>query len=93
MTVLGKLLAKPPAVPEQAARKVSRLNFAVNNDGDYYPRLTSSFTAATKTPLEKGERRQLLVHHPSAESLDDVRLQQRQGLGRAGLRHRAPSTR
>jgi hypothetical protein len=36
------------------AQKASsvRINYAVNNDGDYYPRLSASFTAA-KTALSK----------------------------------------
>ncbi len=48
---LGKITAKLPAVPRQAAKPV-RLNYAVNNDGDYFPRLAASFTNS-KTPLNK----------------------------------------
>ncbi len=48
---LGKIMAKLPT-PAQPGRKITRLNYAVNNDGDYYPRLTASFTAP-KTSLDK----------------------------------------
>jgi hypothetical protein len=48
---LGKLTAKLPNVPRQTAKPV-RLNYAVNNDGDYFPRLAASFTNP-KTPLNK----------------------------------------
>jgi hypothetical protein len=47
---LGKLALKIKAVPEAA--KPLRFNYAVNNDGDYFPRLTASFTNP-KTPLNK----------------------------------------
>jgi len=49
---LGKLTAKLPRLPSVKANKPPvRLNYAVNNDGDYYPRLTASFTDP-KTSLE-----------------------------------------
>ncbi|HYE18767.1 MAG TPA: discoidin domain-containing protein [Tepidisphaeraceae bacterium] len=48
---LGKLTAKlPPAAAAPA--KPARMNFAVNNDGDYFPRLAASFVAP-KTSLSK----------------------------------------
>jgi len=50
-STLGKLVAKLPAAPKKAPIRPTRLNFAVNNDGDYYPRLTASFTDP-KTSLE-----------------------------------------
>ena len=46
---LGKLRIKlPPAAaqPEPAAVGSARINYAVNNDGDYFPRLDASFTGA-----------------------------------------------
>lgn len=49
---LGKISVRLPSLPEKAQRKTTRLNYAVNNDGDYYPRLTASFTAP-KTALDK----------------------------------------
>ncbi|MEZ0264037.1 MAG: discoidin domain-containing protein [Phycisphaerae bacterium] len=48
---LGKLTVKLPAAPPAPA-KPARMNFAVNNDGDYFPRLAASFTAP-KTSLAK----------------------------------------
>ncbi len=48
---LGKLIAKLSALPQQNANMV-RINYAVNNDGDYFSRLTASFTGP-KTPLNK----------------------------------------
>jgi hypothetical protein len=49
---IGKLTAKLPAtVTKKANLAAMRLNYAVNNDGDYYPRLTASFTDP-KTALE-----------------------------------------
>jgi hypothetical protein len=48
---LGKIVAKLPearqaASPSSGANSlVRRINYAVNNDGDYYPRLAASFTA------------------------------------------------
>jgi hypothetical protein len=49
---LGKLIAKLPAstTVKNALATATRLNYAVNNDGDYFPRLTASFTAP-KTSL------------------------------------------
>jgi hypothetical protein len=51
---LGKVLAKLPAIQERepVARRAPVINFAVNNDGDYFPRLTASFTDL-KTELNK----------------------------------------
>lgn len=47
---LGKISAKlPAAAPAKAPVQV---NYAVNNDGDYFPQLTASFTAE-KTSLSK----------------------------------------
>ena len=48
---LGKLVVKLPVAPKKISAKSTRLNYAVNNDGDYYPRLTASFTDP-KTSLE-----------------------------------------
>ena len=48
---LGKLTAKLSTLPQKNANIV-RLNYAVNNDGDYFPRLTASFTGP-KSPLNK----------------------------------------
>jgi hypothetical protein len=49
---LGRLEAKlPPAPPVPAAAPVA-VNYAVNNDGRYFPRLSASFTAE-KTSLAK----------------------------------------
>ena len=49
---IGKLTAKlPAAVTKKVNLAAVRLNYAVNNDGDYYPRLTASFTDP-KTSLE-----------------------------------------
>jgi hypothetical protein len=43
---LGKLRATLLPAPRQAAnvQSATRVNYAVNNDGDYYPRLSASFT-------------------------------------------------
>jgi len=49
---LGKLTAKLSGLPSvKASKPPVRLNYAVNNDGDYYPRLSASFTDP-KTSLE-----------------------------------------
>ena len=51
--VLGKLILKLPAVDATKAKADTvRTNYAVNNDGDYYPRLSASFVAA-KSALSK----------------------------------------
>jgi hypothetical protein len=42
---LGKLVAKLPAAERQPSPP-ARINYAVNNDGDYFPRLTASFVAS-----------------------------------------------
>lgn len=50
---LGKMSAKlPTAPPPGPGAQGLRLNYAVNNDADYYPRYTSSFTDP-KTSLDK----------------------------------------
>jgi len=51
---LGRLSAKlpPPPVATPAKPAPARMNFAVNNDGDYFPRLTASY-AAPKNSLSK----------------------------------------
>ena len=50
---IGKLTAKlPGAAVKKANLAAVRLNYAVNNDADYYPRYTSSFTDP-KTSLDK----------------------------------------
>jgi hypothetical protein len=48
---LGALQAKLPPSPPLSARKPS-VNYLVNNDGDYFPRLTASFSHE-RSPLEK----------------------------------------
>lgn len=48
---LAPLTVKLPRLAKRAALAPVRLNYAVNNDGDYYPRLTASFTDP-KTSLE-----------------------------------------
>ena len=52
MKTLGKIIAKMPVALEQPPRRAPRLNYAVNNDGDYFPRFTASFTSP-KTSLAK----------------------------------------
>jgi hypothetical protein len=47
---LGKLMAKLPALKVQPEAPKPLRNYAVNNDGDYYPRLNASFTDP-RTPL------------------------------------------
>ena len=43
---LGKISVKlPPVLPSRVDRVAAR-NYAINNDGDYYPRLTASYTGA-----------------------------------------------
>jgi hypothetical protein len=51
---LGRVLAKLPFPPASSVAKPepSRMNFAVNNDSTYFPRVTASFTHP-KTPLHK----------------------------------------
>ncbi|MEP6757019.1 MAG: glycosyl hydrolase family 65 protein [Chthonomonadales bacterium] len=49
---LGKLTFKLLALRPTARALSPRLNYAVNNDGDYYPRITASFTDP-KTSLDK----------------------------------------
>ncbi len=46
---LGRLTAElPPAKP--APPRPTEVNFAVNNDGDYFPRVTASYTAPGTSP-------------------------------------------
>lgn len=48
---LGRLTAKLPPLPA-AERKIPPANFLVNNDGDYFPQVTASFTGE-RTSLAK----------------------------------------
>ena len=51
LNALGKIMAKLPVAPAAASGKsAARVNYAVNNDGDYFPQLTASF-ANSRTPL------------------------------------------
>jgi hypothetical protein len=61
---LGPMTLKlPPARPVEVPA-LTRVNYAVNNDGQYYPRLTASFTAAN-TPLVKANDGNYWYHlHP-----------------------------
>jgi len=52
LNTLGKITVKLPLAAAPAKATPAKMNFAVNNDGDYYPRLTASFTAP-KTSLDK----------------------------------------
>ncbi len=52
LPTLGKLSVKLPAAVEEKQPAVVRMNYAVNNDGDYFPRFTASFVAS-KTSLAK----------------------------------------
>lgn len=47
---LGKLTAKLPTLKTMQIVSNQHRNYAVNNDGDYYPRITASFTDP-RTPL------------------------------------------
>ncbi len=49
---LGRLTAKLPAAPAAPEKKVTRVNYVVNNDGDYYPKVKASFTSE-RTSLAK----------------------------------------
>lgn len=55
---LAKVLAKLPVQthPTSKPHNIVRINFAVNNDGEYYPRLTSSFSGnnATLSVIQDG---------------------------------------
>ena len=42
---LGKLSVKLPVATQNPAPATVRMNYAVNNDGDYFPRLSASFVA------------------------------------------------
>ncbi len=42
---LQKLTAQLPPIVEPSKPAAARMNFAVNNDGDYFPRLSASFVA------------------------------------------------
>jgi hypothetical protein len=55
LNTLGRILARLPAAtesPNRAPQGAVRLNYVVNNDGDYYPQLAASFTGP-RTPLTK----------------------------------------
>jgi hypothetical protein len=52
MATLPQAKAPPPDATSRAGEGMVRMNYAVNNDGDYFPRLTASFVA-TKTSLAK----------------------------------------
>jgi hypothetical protein len=47
---LGRLTAKLPAVESKPAPKKVAVNYAVNNDGRYYPRVTASYVASGTSP-------------------------------------------
>ncbi len=49
---LGKLEARLPAAPAKAAAGGVRFNYAVNNDGHYFPRYTATFTGE-KSSVDK----------------------------------------
>ncbi len=49
---LGRIQTRLPAATNSPPAAIPRLNYAVNNDGDYFPRITASFTAA-RTSLSK----------------------------------------
>jgi hypothetical protein len=50
---LGKLTAQLPARPPAAAPSATTLvNFAVNNDGDYFPRISASHTGERTSPTK-----------------------------------------
>ena len=42
---LGKLSVKLPVATQNPAPATVRMNYAINNDGDYFPRLSASFVA------------------------------------------------
>ncbi len=42
---LGKLFVKLPVATQNPAPATVRMNYAINNDGDYFPRLSASFVA------------------------------------------------
>jgi hypothetical protein len=52
LNTLGKILVRLPPTSEGAPQKSARFNYAVNNDGDYFPRVTASFVDS-KTPLSR----------------------------------------
>jgi hypothetical protein len=49
---LGRLTAELPPKPSGPAMKATAVNFAVNNDGDYFPRVTASFTVPGTSPAK-----------------------------------------
>ena len=49
---LGPLSAKLPAAPKPAKPAVPPVNFAVNNDGTYYPRVTASYSHPRTPPAK-----------------------------------------
>jgi hypothetical protein len=48
---LGKLIAKLPARTEPRVKRTTEMNFAVNNEGRYYPQAVASF-ANPRTPVQ-----------------------------------------
>jgi hypothetical protein len=49
---LGELTAKLPAVVATPQAAMTAVNFAVNNDGTYFPRVSASFSARGTTPAK-----------------------------------------
>ena len=47
---LERLTAELPAITPSRETEMTTVNFAVNNDGHYYPRITASFTAPGTSP-------------------------------------------
>ncbi|HET6575424.1 MAG TPA: discoidin domain-containing protein [Fimbriiglobus sp.] len=47
---LGRLTAKLPAKPSKAAMKTTPVNYAVSNDGHYFPRIGASYSAPKTSP-------------------------------------------
>lgn len=44
LNVVGKISVRLPDAPAAIQERASRMNFAVNNEGDYFPHATASFT-------------------------------------------------
>lgn len=49
---LGVLTVKLPAAQHAPRRPLTTVNYAVNNDGDYYPRLTTTYTHPRTSPAK-----------------------------------------
>jgi F5/8 type C domain/Trehalase len=52
---LERLIAPLPKLespPAESRPRLTAVNFAVNNDGDYYPRITASYTGANSSPAK-----------------------------------------